>query len=149
MAGISLANLDVGGIFGGLGTLAKDLRIAFTGKEPIDVNKAAELAYKVEELSQKIEESRISVMLAEASSADKWTSRARPGFLYLFYLVVAVLVIFAPLVGVFNPLAMQQFYVNVAAGFTAIPDIMWQTFGIGYLGYTAARQYGKAKGSDK
>jgi hypothetical protein len=147
--GISLANLDVGGIFGSIGTLAKDLRTAFTGKEPIDQNKAAELAFKVEELNQKIEESRISVMLAEASSTDKWTSRARPGFLYLFYLVVAVLVMGAPLVGVFNPNAMQQFYVNVAAGFKAIPDIMWETFGIGYLGYTAARQYGKVKGSDK
>lgn len=149
MAGISLANLDIGGLFSGIGTLAKDLRTAFTGKEPLDANKAAELALKVEELGNEIEKSRISVMLAEASSADKWTSRARPGFLYLFYLVVAVLVIVAPLVGVFNPNAMQQFYVNVAAGFKAIPDIMWETFGIGYLGYTAARQYGKMKGSDK
>ena len=43
---ISLANLDVGGIFSGIGTLAKDLRTAFTGKEPLDANKAAELALK-------------------------------------------------------------------------------------------------------
>lgn len=142
-------NIDVGTLFGGIGTLAKDIRTAITGKEPIDATRAAEIALKVEELNAKIEESRVSVMLAEASSTDKWTSRARPGFLYLFYVVVAVLVILAPFVGVFNPVAMGLFYSNVASGFAAIPDIMWQTFGVGYLGYTAARQYGKVKGSDK
>jgi hypothetical protein len=147
--GVSLATVEVGGIFSGIGQLARDLRVAFTGKEPISADKAAELALKVQELEASIEQSRISVMLAEASSADKWTSRARPGFMYLFYLVVLTLVILAPFVGVFYPSQMQQFYTNVAAGFKAIPDIMWQTFGVGYLGYVAARQYGKVKGSDR
>lgn len=142
-------NIDVGTVFSGLGQLAKDLRTAFTGKEPIDATKAAELALKVQELDSGIEQARISVMLAEASSSDKWTSRARPGFMYLFYLVVTVLVILAPFMGIFFPTQMAQFYTNVAAGFKAIPDIMWQTFGVGYLGYVAARQYGKVKGSDK
>ncbi len=111
---ISLANLDVGGLFSGIGTLAKDLRTAFTGKEPIDANKAAELAMKVQELETAVEQSRISVMVAEASSQDKWTSRARPGFMYLFYLVVICLVIVAPFMGIFFPVQMQQFYPNVA-----------------------------------
>ena len=146
---ISLANLDIGGVFSGIGQLAKDLRVAFTGKEPISADKAAELALKVQELETSIEQSRISVMIAEASSTDKWTSRARPGFMYLFYAVVTMLVMFAPAVGIFFPEQMKQFYVNVAEGFKAIPDIMWQTFGVGYLGYVAARQYGKVKGSDK
>ena len=146
---ISLANLDIGGLFSGIGTLAKDIRTAFTGKEPLDANKAAELAMKVQELESSVEQARISVMIAEASSTDKWTSRARPGFMYLFYIVVAMMVIFAPFMGIFFPLQMDTFYVNVAKGFKAIPDIMWQTFGVGYLGYVAARQYGKIKGSDK
>lgn len=146
---ISLANLDIGGLFSGIGTLAKDIRTAITGKEPLDANKAAELAMQIQALESSVEQARISVMIAEASSSDKWTSRARPGFMYLFYLVVTVLVILAPFVGIFFPAQMQQFYVNVAAGFKAIPDIMWQTFGVGYLGYVAARQYGKIKGSDK
>jgi hypothetical protein len=147
--GVSLANLDVGGLFSGIGSLAKDLRTAVTGKEPIDANKAAELALKIQELESNIESGRVSILVAEASSKDKWTSRARPGFMYLFYAVVICLVILAPFMGVFFPEAMKQFYVNVAAGFVAIPDIMWQTFGVGYIGYTAARQYGKVKGSDK
>lgn len=142
---ISLANLDVGGLFSGIGTLAKDLRTAFTGKEPIDSNKAAELAMKVQELEAAVEQSRLSVMVAEASSADKWTSRARPGFMYLFYLVVICLVIVAPFMGIFFPVQMQQFYTNVANGFKAIPDIMWQTFGVGYLGYVGARTFEKKK----
>ncbi len=146
---ISGLNIDVGGIFGSLGTLAKDLRTAITGKEPIDATKAAELALKVQELEASIETTRISVMVAEASSPDPWTSRARPSFMYVFYLLLIVLVLFAPLVGVFFPLQMAQFYTNVAAGFKAIPEAMWWTFTTGYLGYTAARQYGKTKGSDK
>lgn len=92
---------------------------------------------------------QMSAIIAEAQSADPWTSRARPGFMYLFYLVVVCLVIIAPVAGIFFPGQMEQFYRNVAEGFKAIPDIMWQTFGVGYLGYVAARQYGKVKGSDK
>lgn len=147
MAGFSLTNLDVGGLFSGIGTLAKDLRTAFTGKEPIDANKAAELALKVEELSGKVEEGRVSVLVAEASSTDKWTSRARPSFMYVFYFIVVSLVIIAPFVGIFFPIHMQQFYTNVAAGFKAVPDIMWQTFGVGYIGYSVARSYDKKQGN--
>jgi hypothetical protein len=92
---------------------------------------------------------QMSAIIAEAQSADPWTSRARPSFLYIFYLVIVVLTLIAPLMGVFFPNQMAQFYTNVAAGFKAIPESMWATFTVGYLGYTAARQYGKAKGSDK
>ena len=147
--GFSLANVDIGGVFSGIGQLAKDLRTAFTGKEPIDGTKAAELALKVQELECNIEQARISIMVAEAYSADKWTSRARPGFLYLFYLVVVVLALGAPFVGIFFPAQMSQFYVNVKAGFEAVPEAMWWTFTTGYLGYVGARQYGKIRGSDK
>lgn len=146
---VSLANVDVGGIFSGLGTLAKDLRTAFTGKEPIDATKAAELALKVQELESRVEEGRVSIIVAEASSPDKWTSRARPSFMYVFYLVVIILVLAAPFVGVFFPAQMETFYVNVASGFKAIPDAMWTTFGIGYLGYSASRSYDKMKGTSK
>ena len=149
MSGINFANIDIGGVLSGIGTLAKDLRAAFTGKEIISADKAAELSLKVQELETTIETARLSVMQAEASSSDKWTSRARPGFLYLFYLVVIVLALIAPFAGIFFPLQMQQFYVNVAAGFTAVPEAMWWTFTTGYLGYVGARQYGKIKGSDR
>ena len=147
--GISLANIDVGRVFEGIGGLAKSLRAAITGKEPIDAGKAAELAIKIQELETQIETTRLSIMVAEASSSDKWTSRARPSFLYLFYFVLVSLVIIAPFAGIFFPVGMSQFYINVKAGFEAIPEPMWWVFCTGYLGYTAARQYGKIKGSDK
>ena len=145
----SIANLDIGGIFSGVGQLARDIRVAVTGKEPISADRAAEIALKVQELESEIEKGRMSVLVAEASSTDPWTSRARPAFMYVFYAVIIVLVMIAPFVGVFYPAQMQQFYTNVAAGFTAIPDIMWQTFAVGYIGYSAARSYDKMKGTDK
>lgn len=94
-------------------------------------------------------EIRMSAILAEAQSADPWTSRARPAFMWFFYLLLGALTIAAPFVGVFAPEAMAQFYVNVARGFAAMPSELWTTFTVGYLGYTAARQYGKAQGTDR
>jgi len=147
--GLSLANIDVGNIFSSLGSFAKDLRTTITGKEPISAEKVAEISLKIQELEASIETAHISAMLAEAASSDKWTSRARPSFLYLFYFVLVALVIIAPFIGIFFPIGMGQFYVNVKVGFEAIPEPMWWVFCTGYLGYTAARQYGKVKGSDK
>lgn len=94
-------------------------------------------------------ETRMSAIVAEANSADPWTSRARPSFMYVFYFVILVLTFFAPLVGIFSPDAMAQFYDNVAAGFVAIPEEMWWTFSVGYLGYSGARTYEKRKGLTK
>lgn len=85
----------------------------------------------------------LGAIIAEANSDDKWTSRARPSFLYMFYLVLVVLVLVAPVIGVFYPDQMTQFYTNVALGFKAIPEPLWWTFTTGYLGYTGAREYGK------
>jgi len=146
---INLANIDVGGVLSGAGDFLKAVRAAITGKEPLDANKAAELALKAQELEATLEQTKLSIAVAEASSQDKWTSRARPAFMWLFYCLLAALVIIAPFVGIFFPVQMNQFYVNVAVGFKAIPDAMWATFTCGYLGYVGARQYGKIKGSDK
>ncbi len=142
-------NVDFGQAISGIGTLAKSIREAITGEAIVDPNKKAELLMKAQELEAALETTRLSIMVAEASSADKWTSRARPGFLYLFYAVILALTIVAPAVGVFSPAAMTVFYANVKSGFDAVPTEMWWTFTTGYLGYTAARQYGKLKGTDK
>jgi len=118
-----------------------------------DPTEAAKAQLALLELQQSGELDRVKVqlsaILAEAQSPDPWTSRARPSFLYLFYLIVSALVIFAPIMGVFYPAQMMQFYANVQAGFAAIPEPMWWTFTTGYLGYVGARQYGKTKGTDK
>lgn len=94
-------------------------------------------------------ETRMSAIIAEANSTDPWTSRARPSFMYVFYFVIIVLTFVAPLVGIFSPEAMREFYDNVGYGFEAIPEALWTTFTIGYLGYAGARTYEKGKGVAK
>ncbi len=91
----------------------------------------------------------MSAILAEAQSPDPWTSRARPSFMYVFYFVLILLVIVAPFVGIFFPEQMAQFYINVNAGFKAIPETLWWTFTSGFLGYAGARTYEKTKGVTK
>ena len=93
-------------------------------------------------------EAQMLAIIAEAQSADPWTSRARPSFLYVMYAII----LFAIPMGVlstFDPEAAA----NIGAGMTGylrgLPDELYALFGTGYLGYTAARQWGKAKGIDK
>lgn len=91
-------------------------------------------------------ETRMSVIIAEASSADPWTSRARPSFLYVFYFVILSLTVVAPVIGVFHPEGMELFFNNVGKGFAALPEELWWTFSAGYLGYAGARTFEKRKG---
>ena len=146
--GISLTNLDIGGLFTGVGRLARDIRVAITGKEPISADKAAELSLKIQELETNIETARISVMQAEASSSDKWTSRARPGFLYVVYIYILAAfpmgILFA-----FYPNEARAIVIGVGEWLKAIPDAMWTLFGAGYLGYVGARSYDKNKNTAK
>ena len=100
--------------------------------------------------SQEMETLRtqLSAIIAEADSNDPWTSRARPSFLYVMYAMI-LWAIPMGLIAAVQPKMAQ----NVAAGMTAylaaIPESMWALFGTGYLGYTAARSWGKAKGFEK
>jgi hypothetical protein len=86
---------------------------------------------------------QMSAIIAEAQSADPFTSRSRPSFLYVFYFLLLCLVVIAPFLGVFFPEQMELFFDNVAKGFAAIPEELWWTFTVGYLGYTGARTYEK------
>lgn len=91
---------------------------------------------------------QLSAIVAEAESTDPWTSRARPSFLYVMYTMI-LWAIPMGLIAAVQPKLAQ----NVAAGMTAylaaIPESMWALFGTGYLGYTAARSWGKARGFEK
>ena len=100
--------------------------------------------------SQEMEATRtqLSAILAEAQSADPWTSRARPGFLYVMY---ALLLWAIPmgLIGAIRPEMAKAIAATMNAYLAGIPDPLYALFGTGYLGYTAARQWGKVKGVDK
>ena len=87
---------------------------------------------------------RMSAIVEEAKSADPWTSRARPAFLYVVYVVILASI---PM-GILHAIAPSA-SVAIAEGFkawlAAIPEPMWWLFGSGYLGYTGARSYDKWK----
>lgn len=88
----------------------------------------------------------LSAILAEAKSQDPWTSRARPSFLYLMYLVVAFLVFVGAPLGVFYPQEVNQAATNMRDLLNAVPESLWWLFGAGYLGYTGARSFDKWRG---
>lgn len=91
---------------------------------------------------------RLSAIVAEANSADPWTSRARPSFLYVMY----VLLLWSLPMGVlaaFRPDKAIAIGQGMNAYLTGFPEPLYALFGTGYLGYTAARQWGKIAGSDR
>ncbi|WP_340586506.1 holin family protein [Erythrobacter alti] len=93
-------------------------------------------------------EARLSAIVAEANSNDPWTSRARPSFLYVMYTII----LFSLPMGVlsaFSADAASQIGGGITAYLRGLPDELYALFGTGYLGYTAARQWGKVKGVEK
>lgn len=93
-------------------------------------------------------EARLQAIIAEAQSTDPWTSRARPSFLYVMYL----LILFALPMGIiaaFDPILARAIGEGMTAYLGALPEPLYALFGTGYLGYTAARQWGKIKGVEK
>jgi hypothetical protein len=91
---------------------------------------------------------QMSAILADANSADPWTSRARPAFLYVMYLLVLVSLPMGVLFA-FKPETANAIAVGFGAWLNAIPKSMWALFGAGYLGYTGARTWEKGKGLSK
>jgi len=91
---------------------------------------------------------QMQAIVAEAQSSDPWTSRARPSFLYVMY----ALLLWAIPMGLIAA-ARPEMAADIAKGMNAylagIPEPLYALFGTGYLGYTAARSWGKAKGVEK
>ncbi len=90
------------------------------------------------------QENRLSAILAEAKSADPWTSRARPSFLYVMYIMILAAIPMGVL-SAFQPEMAVQIAEGLKAWLNAIPESLWTVFGVGYLGYVGAREYGKSK----
>ena len=91
---------------------------------------------------------QLSAIVAEAQSPDPWTSRARPSFLNVMY---ALLLWSIPmgLIAAAQPEMARAIATGMNAYLAGIPEPLYALFGTGYLGYTAARAWGKAKGIDR
>jgi len=91
---------------------------------------------------------QLSAIVAEAGSSDPWTSRARPSFLYVMY---AMLLWALPmgLIAAFRPEAARDIAEGMNSYLNGLPEPLYALFGTGYLGYTAARQWGKIKGVER
>ena len=63
----------------------------------------------------------MSAIVAEAKSADGWTSRARPSFLYVMYAVI-ILCFAGGIIGIWFPDHVAMAAVNIKDLLTAIPD---------------------------
>ena len=107
---------------------------------------AAKLKLIQEAQSGKLQEveKQLSAIVAEAQSKDPWTSRARPTFLYVVYLLILTSIPMA-LVHAFNPELALRLIVGFHGWLSAIPEPIVTLFGVGYLGYTGARSYDKYK----
>lgn len=91
---------------------------------------------------------QMQAIVAEANSVDPWTSRARPSFLYVMY----ALILWSIPMGLLSATS-PELGRGIAQGMTAylrgLPEELYALFGTGYLGYTAARAWGKARGVER
>ena len=93
-------------------------------------------------------EERMKAITTEASSSDPWTSRARPTFMYVIYVLILASLPFSVLFA-FKPDVALAVVAGFKAWLDAIPSDMLALFGVGYVGYTGARTFEKAKAGGK
>lgn len=113
-----------------------------------DAGEAKEAKRKLMELYQQGElkqmQSQMNMIVAEAKSKDKWTSRARPSFLYVMYTMILTSIPMG-ILHAFDPSLAANIQTGVANWLGSIPKAMWGLFGAGYLGYVGGRSYDKKK----
>jgi hypothetical protein len=111
-----------------------------------NAREAAKLQLVQTEGQQALQEiqAQLSPILAEAQSSDPWTSRARPSFMYVIYVLLLASIPMGILFAYDADVAER-----VTEGFKnwlmAIPEPIISLFGMGYLGYTGARSFEKWK----
>jgi hypothetical protein len=116
------------------------------GKRVIkDPQAQAQFELEATKLAHEREIEALKIAQAEAQSNDPWTSRARPSFLYVLY----VLILFGIPMGFLSAVD-PAMAVDVAHGFgawlKAIPEAMWAVFGTCFSVYSIGRTAEKFKG---
>ena len=90
----------------------------------------------------------MQAIVAEAQSTDPWTSRARPSFLYVMYTLI-LWAIPMGLIAAADPNLAHGIGDGMTSYLRGLPEELYALFGTGYLGYTAARTWGKVKGAER
>lgn len=91
---------------------------------------------------------QLSAIIAEAQSTDPWTSRARPSFLYVVYILLLWSIPMGVLT-IFKPEAAAAFTAGFKAWMLAIPEPVLTLFGVVMTGYVAGRSWEKVRGATK
>lgn len=105
---------------------------------------AAKLKLLELEQAGELEESKIrmSAILAEASSSDKWTSRARPSFMYVMYIFI-LFAIPMGVISVISPETSKLIATGSSQWLSSIPTNLYELFGFVCIGYAGADTYQK------
>lgn len=91
---------------------------------------------------------QLSAIISDSQSADPWTSRARPSFLYVVYILLLWSIPMGML-AMFAPDKATAFTAGFQAWLSALPDPVLQLFGVVMTGYVAGRSWEKVKGAAK
>lgn len=87
-------------------------------------------------------------MTTTRSRPDRLTPRARSAFLLVMYALLLWSVPLGLIGGVWPDVA-AAIIRAMRAYFEALPEPLYALFGTGYLGYTAARTWGKVRGVER
>ena len=93
-------------------------------------------------------EIQLSAILAEANSTDPWTSRARPSFLYVVYILILSSIPMGILYA-YSPDTATAISKGFSAWLNAIPPDIIDLFQYVMLGYIGGRSFEKLKGVAK
>lgn len=91
---------------------------------------------------------QLSAIMAEAQSGDPWTSRARPSFMYVVYILLLWSIPMGVLT-VFAPEAADKFTIGFGKWMDALPEPILTLFGVVMTGYVAGRSWEKVRGVAK
>lgn len=91
---------------------------------------------------------QLSAIISDSQSTDPWTSRARPSFLYVVY-VLLLWSMPMGMIAMFYPDKAAAFTTGFHAWMTSLPDPVLQLFGVVMTGYVAGRSWEKVKGAAK
>ena len=142
MAGAGIFNIDFGSILGNLGNvgqLFKDIRTAITGKEPIDLNKAAELSAKLQEIDLALIQTQTEINKVEAAHSSVFVAGWRPAVGWVCAVALFYNYIFSP---IFIHI-MSIFHINIGTPVLAVSELM--VLLLGMLGLSGLRTFEKVK----